>query len=208
MNDLQECAKNLLKHGFEVTIVPTVNAAGERLREEIKQFSPQTVSYGDSMTVLATGIIEELRVNSELTFHDGFAPNTTWEEQLEKRRQGLISDLFFTGINAITVSGSLHWLDMIGNRIAPLAFGPKKVVLLAGKNKIVATKEEANRRIREIAAPRNVARHPRFKTPCAITGICADCNSAQRICNASLTIERSFPKGRILVILIEEEIGL
>ena len=79
---------------------------------------------------------------------------------------------------------------------------------MTGKNKLVSTPEDAVKRIKEIAAPQNVTRHPGFNTPCAKTGKCHDCNSPQRICNAWLTIERCFPKGRILVILIDEELGL
>lgn len=208
MTELQDCAKNLIKHGFEVVIVSTIVEAGKRLREEIERYAPRTVSYGDSITIRQTGIIEELNESRQLKFYDGFDEKVSREERIERKRQGLIADLFFTGINAITTLGSLHWLDMVGNRIAPLSFGPKRVILMAGKNKLVATREEAEKRIREISAPQNVRRHPYFKTPCAITGVCADCNSPQRICNARLTLERCFPKGRILVILIEEDAGL
>lgn len=210
MNELSLdiCAKNLGKHGFEVEIVSSLEEAGNRLREEIEKIHPQTVSYGDSITVRKTGIVEELRQRKDLMFHDGFNPDLSREENMEERRKGLIADLFFTGINAVSVTGSLHWLDMVGNRIAPLSFGPKRVVLLTGKNKLVSTPEDAVKRIKEIAAPQNVARHPGFNTPCAKTGKCHDCNSPQRICNAWLTIERCFPKGRILVILIDEELGL
>ena len=205
---LEDCARQLARNGFETEIVPDVASAGLRLREEIRRFRPQAISYGDSVTVRATGIIEELRQTPGLTFYDGFDPALTREENLEQRRQGLLADLFFTGINAISMNGHLHWLDMVGNRIAPLCFGPKRVVLLAGKNKLAADEESAWQRIREIAAPRNAARHEGFRTPCAITGRCADCHSPQRICNARLTLDRCYPKGRILVILIEEEAGL
>ena len=124
------------------------------------------------------------------------------------RRQGLLADLFLTGINAITLGGSLYWVDMVGNRVAPVLFGPRRVVLLAGRNKIAATQAEAEQRVREIAAPKNVARHPGFRTPCAVTGVCSDCNSPQRICNARVTLERCYPAGRILVLLIDEDLGL
>lgn len=205
---LEDCARQLVRGEFETEIVADVANAGLRLREEIRRMRPQTVSYGDSVTVRATGIIEELRQTPGLTFYDGFDPALTREENLEQRRQGLLADLFFTGINAISMNGHLHWLDMVGNRIAPICFGPKRIVLLAGKNKLALDDESAWQRIREIAAPRNAARHEGFRTPCVITGRCADCRSPQRICNARLTLDRCYPQGRILVILIEEEAGL
>ena len=205
---LEACAKKLQQHGFEALVVPDLDEAGRILRQQIEQHAPQSISYGDSMTLRATGIIDELRTQSRYTFIDGFDPDMTRPQQLEVRRLGLTADFFMTGINAVTDNGSLYWVDMVGNRIAPVISGPRHVVLLAGHNKLVATQAEAEDRVREIAGPKNVARHPRFRTPCAITGRCADCNSPQRICNARLTLERCYPKGRITVILIDEAWGL
>ena len=108
----------------------------------------------------------------------------------------------------MTAAGTLHWLDMVGNRIAPVAFGPRKVILVAGRNKVVASREEAEERIRRIAAPQNMARHPGFRTPCAITGICSDCNSPDRICNTRMEMLRCHPADRVTVILIDEDSGL
>ena len=119
-----------------------------------------------------------------------------------------MSDLFITGVNAVTEQGTLHWLDKVGNRIAPVAFGPRKVIIVAGRNKIVANRDEAEERIRTIAAPQNIARHPGFRTPCAVTGVCADCYSEDRICNTHLRMERCFPRKRITVVLIDEDLGL
>ena len=85
---------------------------------------------------------------------------------------------------------------------------PRRVVLLAGRNKIVDTQADAERRVQQIAGPKNVARHTGFRTPCAVTGLCADCNSPQRICNSRVWLERCYPAGRILVLLIDEEAGL
>lgn len=119
-----------------------------------------------------------------------------------------MSDLFITGVNAVTEQGTLHWLDKVGNRIAPVAFGPRKVIIVAGRNKIVADRDEAEERIRRIAAPQNVARHPGFRTPCAKTGVCADCNSQDHICNTRMEMLRCWPDKRVLVILIDEDSGL
>ena len=79
---------------------------------------------------------------------DGFDASMPRPERLEIRRQALLSDLFVTGINAVTEEGTLHWLDMVGNRTAPVIFGPRRVVLLAGRNKIVDTQADAERRAR------------------------------------------------------------
>lgn len=114
---------------------------------------PEIVSFGDSETMHATGIVGWLRGDGRWKLLDGFDPAMSYPERLEIRRQALMSDLFITGVNAISMEGSLHWLDKVGNRIAPVAFGPRKVVIVAGRNKIVADRAEAEDRIRTIAAP-------------------------------------------------------
>ncbi|MFR6414513.1 MAG: lactate utilization protein [Alistipes shahii] len=146
--------------------------AGRRLRDEIARCAPRSISYGDSMTLRATGIVEELRNGSRYEFIDGFDPALPRPEQLEVRRKGLLADFFMTGVNAVTLGGSLYWVDMVGNRTAPVIFWPRRVVLLAGRNKIVDTQADAERRVQQIAGPKNVARHTGFRTPCAVTGLC------------------------------------
>ena len=182
--------------------------AFERLRAAVEAEMPELVSFGDSMTMRDTGIVEWLRRDGRWRLLDGFDASMPRPERLEIRRQALLSDLFVTGINAVTEEGTLHWLDMGGNRIAPVAFGPRKVLLVAGRNKIVADRREAEERIRRIAAPQNIARHPGFRTPCAKTGVCMDCNSPDRICNTRMEMLRCHPAGRVLVVLIDEDRGL
>lgn len=205
---LEACASMLRRHGFEAEVVRDEKEAFERMRDVAEAEMPQLVSFGDSMTMRATGIIEWLRNDPRWTLLDGFDASMPRPERLEIRRKALMSDLFITGINALTMQGTLHWLDMVGNRIAPVAFGPRKVVLVAGSNKIVENREEAEERIRRIAAPQNIARHEGFRTPCAKTGVCMDCNSPDRICNTRMEMLRCHPKGRILVLLIDKELGL
>ena len=122
-------------------------------------------------------------------------------------RKALTADLFLAGANAITEKGQLVNLDMVGNRVGGITFGPKFVTILAGRNKITENLDLAVDRVRNYAATKNAARH-NLRTPCAKTGQCADCSSSDRICNAWGTIEKSYPKGRIKVILINEELGL
>ena len=126
---------------------------------------------------------------------------------LERRRQALLADLFITGANAITEKGQLVNLDMYGNRVAGLTFGPKHVIVMAGRNKIVPDLQAAMNRIKAIAAPANTMRLDK-KTPCVKTGVCQECKSPDRICNVWTITEKSFPKGRIKVILIDDELGL
>ena len=177
----EACAAALRRHRFEAEVVKDAEAAFALMKAVVEAENPQLVSFGDSKP---------------------------YEERLEIRRRALLSDLFITGVNAVTEQGTLHWLDKVGNRIAPVAFGPRKVIIVAGRNKIVADRDEAEERIRRIAAPQNVARHPGFRTPCAKTGVCADCNSQDRICNTRMEMLRCWPDKRVLVILIDEDSGL
>ena len=154
MNEtFEQCRKNLLRRGFEVRIAATTEEARQILREEIRAAAPETISFGGSMTMEATGIVDELRREGRYRLFDGVDYTLPPEERIEIRRQGLLADLYISGINAITEEGALYWLDGIGNRVAAIAFGPRKVLLVAGRNKIVATRAAAEARIRDIAAP-------------------------------------------------------
>jgi len=126
---------------------------------------------------------------------------------MEKRRAALLVDLFIMGTNAITQEGELVNLDMIGNRVGGLIFGPKNVVILVGRNKIVPDLEAAMGRIKNYVAPINTKRLGK-KTPCVKTSYCEECQSEERICNAWTIIQKSFPKKRVKVVLINEDLGL
>lgn len=208
-DNLQEqCAGRLRRNGFEAVLVPDEKAAGAFIRERIETLAPSSVSFGDSMTLYATGTIDWLRSQNRYPLIDTFEVGVPFRQLIERRRQALLCDTFLTGINAVTLTGELHWLDMIGNRIAPIAFGPRHILLTVGRNKIVADTAAAYERIRTQAAPQNVARHEGMVTPCAKTGVCHDCSSPHRICNERLILHKCHPAGRITVILIDRDLGL
>ena len=122
------------------------------------------------------------------------------------RRRILTADVFVCSSNAITEDGKLYNVDGTGNRVAAMTFGPRKVVLACGINKIVKDVDEAERRVREWAAPMN-ARRLGLETPCAKTGLCSDCSSPQRICNIrSLLVKRPL-RTDFTVLLIGERLG-
>jgi hypothetical protein len=167
----------------------------------------RTVSWGDSMTLHATGILDHFRRNPDFNLIETFDHRLPRAEIIERRRLALLADLFFTGSNAVTESGCLVNLDMVGNRVAGIAFGPRTVVITIGRNKIVPDLETAMRRIKNMAAPMNAIRHA-FKTPCVKTARCVDCKSPQRICNVWSIIAKAYPAKRIKVILINKDLGL
>ncbi len=159
------------------------------------------------MTLYETGVLEFFKNDSAVDLIETFDENVPRAEIIERRRKALLSDLFFSGTNAVVESGVLVNLDMIGNRVGGIVFGPKWVVIMVGRNKIVSDLEQAMERIKILAAPANAIRHGQ-KTPCVKTAYCMDCSSPARICNVWTLHEKSYPKGRIKVILINQDLGL
>ena len=205
---LQQIKEQLDGNNFETFIVKDKKEAAQLIEQEIiPAVKPKSVSYGGSMTLKATGVLGAIAGMDDVDMLIPDDPKMSAEDKYEVRRQALLVDLYLTGTNALTEDGHLVNLDMIGNRVAALTFGPKKVVVLIGRNKIVPDLESAMYRIKDYAAPTNAMRLD-CKTPCAKTSECADCKSPGRICNHWTITEKSFPKHRISVILIDEELGL
>jgi L-lactate utilization protein LutB len=206
---LEKCKKALEKNNFEVYVAADIQSAGAIfLNGILPGIEVKTAAWGDSMTFLATGVMGAIKADTGIQMIDPFDAQASPEERLTRRRQALLTDLFFTGSNAVTETGLLVNLDMVGNRVAGITFGPRHVVLFVGRNKIVPTLEDAIQRVRRYAAPANAIRHPGLKTPCMKTAVCADCSSPDRICNTWCVTEKSFPKGRIKIILINQDLGL
>jgi len=204
---LEALKEALTKNNFEVYLASTGEDAKNLVLDTLlPRLSPKTVSWGGSLTHTQTGLYAALKERQDITVLDTYDKNLSPEESYELRRRSLLVDLFITGTNAVTERGRLVNLDMIGNRVAAITFGPKNVILFIGRNKIVADVDEAIERIKVYAAPVNVMRLEK-KTPCLKTGICQNCTSPERICNAWSISEKSFPKGRIKVILINEDLG-
>lgn len=144
-----------LRHNhFEVFFAHnTAEASAIFFRDIFPGLQVETVSWGDSETMKATGVLNELRKNPELSVIDSFAPGMSRKQKIYWRRQALLTDLFLTGSNALTQKGQLVNLDMIGNRVGGITFGPKHVVLFIGINKITANLEEAMHRVRTLQLP-------------------------------------------------------
>ncbi|MCJ7774924.1 MAG: lactate utilization protein [Desulfobulbaceae bacterium] len=205
---LSEVKKALEDNNFEVFVADNAADASKIVQEEIlPKTGAKTVSWGGSMTFIATGLYNSIKDNPDMEILDTFNKSLSGEEKIELRRRSLLVDLFITGTNAITEMGQLVNLDMVGNRIGGITFGPKHVVILVGRNKIVSDLEDAMYRIKNYVAPTNSMRLD-MKTPCVKTSHCEECKSPDRICNTWTITEKSFPKGRVKVVLINEDLGL
>jgi len=208
---LETVQQNLEANNFEAHVLDDLAAAKSLVLETlIPQLTPSSVSWGGSMTLKDSGIHDALAKGNApqgLEVIDTWDKSVPPEQVLENRRRALLVDLFFTGANAVTETGKLVNLDMIGNRVAALTFGPRNVIVLAGRNKIVRNVDEAITRIKTYASPANAMRLNK-KTPCVKTAQCQDCKSPERICNTWTITEKSFPKGRVNVILVNQDLGL
>lgn len=205
---LADLKQALEKNNFDVFMADSVADAKKVFDEQIMPSleGVKTVSFGGSATLMGTGIVEAVRADESLDVLDTFNKSLPNDEKYELRRQALLADLFLTGTNAVTECGKLVNLDMIGNRVAALNFGPKHVVLFISRNKLVETVDDAMFRIKDYVAPVNTMRLD-MKTPCKTTGQCMDCSSPQRICNIWTITEKSFPAKRIKIVLINEDAG-
>ncbi|MFY9704874.1 MAG: lactate utilization protein [Desulfobacterales bacterium] len=204
---LEKLKKALEANNFEVYLSDSAAEAESLVLDTIiPATKPASVAWGGSMTVVAAGLYSGLKGRTDIEVLDTFDKKIPAEEMLERRRRALLVDLFVTGTNAVTEAGQLVNLDMIGNRIGGITFGPRHVVILVGRNKLVPDLEEAFFRIKNYVAPVNAMRLD-MKTPCVKTSFCEECKSPDRICNTWTITEKSYPKGRVKVVLINEELG-
>ncbi len=204
---LATTATALAKRGFEASVVGSAKEAVDLvLQNLLPQSKAKTVAFGGSMTIVGSGLFEAMKKAGGVAVMDTYDTSKGPEAMIEMRRKAMACDFYLTSANALTRGGEILFVDGFGNRPASVQFGPLKVVLLIGRNKLVDDVETGIRRIKNFAAPANALRLNK-KTPCTKTGFCMDCDSPDRICSTWTILSRSLPKGRIHVVLINEEIG-
>jgi hypothetical protein len=160
-----------------------------------------SVGLGGSETLSALDVLPVLRSEAYKLFD-----RYNCADHFEVCRESLMADYFLTGANALTMGGEMVNIDCSGSRAAAMAYGPRRVIVVAGVNKIVDTLEQAISRVRSIA-PMNCKRNGHH-TPCAENGVCADCNTPDRMCNHLLiTLNAQKFSGKYTLILINEELG-
>lgn len=181
--------------------------SAEEAAEEVLRLVPEngTVGLGGSWTVKELGVVEKLKARGNIILDHG-APGLENDERVRIRRAQLTADAFLTGSNAVTMDGRLVNTDGSGNRVAAMIFGPGKVIVVAGVNKIVRDVEEAEERIRKTAAPINNKRL-NLPNPCVKTGECMDCQGPTRICNVTTILHKRPKLTEMHVILVGEELG-
>ena len=201
---VERTIKALKKNNFDARFFPKASAALEEIWKMIPEGA--TVGYGGSLTLNQIGFIDEVQKRL-VKFLNPFAKGLSLEEGERIRREIFSADFFFSSSNAITEDGKLFNIDATGNRVGAMMFGPKKVILICGTNKIVKDIAEAQKKVQEWVAPMNVKRLG-YKCPCGQTGECSDCASPERICNAYVILAKKPRRTDISIFLIGEVLGL
>ena len=204
----EKVARTIIKSLEKRRMAGSYAAGADQARDEILEMIPTGVSVFrcGSMSAAGMGLWEAVAALPGVSLIDPYQPELSPEEGLELRRRGMIADVMIASTNAITLDGKLVNLDGMGNRVAAMAFGPKKVILVVGMNKVAPDLESAVARVKHYAAPVNNIRYG-LKNPCVETGLCSDCKTPQRICNMWSTIEGHMIKDRIHVKLVGENLG-
>ena len=221
----EKAVEKLRKKRVEAYFAPNISEACSTILNMIPEKS--VIGFADSVTLHQIGIFERLNERNPKEVVRPIVWNSEGyliyerEERRALEQKVLTSDVYICGVNAITLDGKIVSTDGLGNRVAPMIYGPRRTIIVAGANKIVPDVEAARDRIRRICAPLNARRHSEKhhnkrhgSLPCARTGFCVDCNLPERICCFTVIIEntaigisggREEPKN---VVIIGDELGI
>jgi len=199
---LATCKKALENNGFHAVIAEDRKAAVDIVNGMIQD--GDLVCDGGSMTLKECGLLEALKQRN-IVFQTHNDPGLSKAQSDAEARKAFAADVFLASANALTLQGEIINVDGHGNRVSAMIFGPKKVILVVGVNKLVQDEDAARRRIKEIAAPANSIRLHK-KTPCAVMGNCRECHSQDRICSSYVKLNYD-KENRIYVVLVKTPLG-
>ena len=184
----RRAVEGLRRRGYEAVFARTPEEAAALVMREAEHAA--SVGWGGSETIKALGVRERLVAAGK-----------------EIRDHQLVMDLFLLSANALTADGRIVNIDGRGNRVAASIAGPSRVVYVIGRNKIVeGGVDDAIARIKRCACPPNCRRLGK-KTPCAVTGVCADCDSPDRICKVTAVFDRRPTGISTLAIVVDDDLG-
>ena len=198
-NKLILVKNSLLKNGFKAQVFSNRQEAKEALLKDIEL--DESIAFGGSVTLNELGLYEEFKSRgNEIYWH--------WkaEDRGAALEKAVNTDIYVCSTNALTLDGTLVNMDGIGNRVASMIFGHKRVYVIAGKNKICRDYDEARERIKNVAAPLN-AKRLNVNTPCKFTGKCNDCDSPDRICKVEVVLHKNPGGTEVIVYIIDEDLG-
>ncbi|KLU64393.1 MULTISPECIES: lactate utilization protein [Desulfosporosinus] len=199
----RKAVEALKKNEFDAVYFATAEEAAAFIMNHVKP--EMTVGFGGSMTIKNMGIQDKVNAVGGKVLDHG-APGIAPEEKIAISRQEMLSDLYLCSSNAITLDGMLVNVDGLGNRVAAMSFGPKKVIIAAGVNKLCQNEAAAFARLEGIAAPMN---NKRLDTPnpCTKSGVCVNCQSPTRICRVYSVMRKKPMAADITVLIIGDSCG-
>lgn len=178
----------------------------EAVKEILNQVPANaSVGFGGSWTLQELGLAAQMEKRGNLLLNHN-KPGLSPEEAGEIRKKQLTCDAFIASTNAVTLKGELVNVDGTGNRVAAMIYGPKKVIIVVGINKVVKDYDAAINRIQQIAAPMNNKRLSK-PNPCVTTGECMNCQSSTRICNVTTILHKRPSMTDMQIIVVGEELG-
>lgn len=199
---LENTIKEIEKRNMKAFYVKNINEMFDLLNTFINKDT--TTGSGDSITLEELGVFKYLE--EKTIFNNKHLENLSKKEKRSIYLNNFDVDIFFTGVNSISENGELVFIDGNGSRVAPIIYGPKKVVIITSTNKICKNLNDSYERARQIAAILDAKRLNK-KIPCVKINKCIDCRSIDRICNSFTTISHQFDKDRINVIFIDGVFG-
>ncbi|MBE7038602.1 MAG: lactate utilization protein [Ruminococcaceae bacterium] len=211
---IKETIENLKKNNMDAFYVDTKEEVVPLVKSLLQK--GDTVSVGGSVTLNECNVLELLRCG-DYNFLDRYEVGLERQDIEKIFRDSFFADAYLASSNAIIKSGELYNVDGNANRVAAIMFGPKSVIIVAGKNKIVESFDEAVKRVKKVAAPKNTKRLS-CETYCNLKGECVKassgcekpfdgCSSEDRICANYCISSYQRIKNRIKVIIVGEEVG-
>ncbi len=201
MEDLQQVAKILNKNHFDARVVETVKDAVSAVMDLIPK--DVSVGFGGSVTVRDLGLYEGLKEQGHDVFWHWMVDA---DDRNATRKSASNADYYLLSANALTKDGEIINTDGTGNRVSAMFYGPKHVIFIVGRNKLVADYTAGIDRIRNVASPLN-AKRLGYNTPCAVLGRCTDCDHQNRMCNITGVLHRPTGGIKMHVILVNEDLG-
>jgi hypothetical protein len=203
-NAIKRALDSLKQHNIDARFVSNKEDA---LREALSLIPRGArVGLGGSQTVREIGLLDALR-KGDCKLIDQYQEGISKEENMRRRLEGTRCEVFVCGTNAVTEDGALVNIDGMGNRVSAIIFGPSRVIIVVGRNKIVKDVAAGLERAQKYVAPKNAKRFG-VGTPCVESGECSDCSHPERICNIYSIVKRQWAPGRITVIIVDQDLGM
>lgn len=207
-DEFRAMVRKFARNYVTVHVVPDGEAAWQLIEPHLTD--GVTVASGNSLTLRQTGIFDHLASGGHpARFVNQFEPGLSFAENRRLKKAGLSADVYISSANAVTEDGKICCLDGGGNRVAAIMFGPDRVFIVAGRNKIAPDEAAAWQRIRDVVAPQTGI-YLKRTLPCTKDGKCHDCGEPERFCRYYITVNGQMERDRdrITLIIVDQDLGL